>query len=330
MSTAGWKGLKYFDYESQHLVVATDGAWKGGRVVPTLSIQRPLTVNGPGLRETGPRWLWATTCGSAPQFVSFTRLVRAPGVPREGSLELNLGFGRDLPFRSGEFLVNGKEVARIVVKPGKTSGFPQTFSGPLTAKALKAFNYGANTLTIRAERKALPKGERCNTKNRVVGLYASLSLRFSPDVVAAPSTLGLAQVVTVFGPYSGQMIFRNRGPSGSAGGTFVFGWSSQYVEPVIGTASISGGVRNCKAQGAGEVYGTIECEYGDLPVGKVLTVGFRGLVRQLDNWTPRSVGDLSHTWELRPAGGDVFASNNDGSHTVLFCGAQATDSRCKK
>ena len=60
-STAGWKGLKYFDYESQQLVVATEGTWKGGRVVPALAAQRPLDISGPGLRRTKPQWLWAAT-----------------------------------------------------------------------------------------------------------------------------------------------------------------------------------------------------------------------------------------------------------------------------
>ena len=329
-STAGWKGLKYFDYESQQLVVATDGAWKGGRVVPALAAQRPLDISGPGLRRTKPQWLWAATCGSAPQFVSFTREIRAPGDAKEGSLYFSLGFGRDLPFKSGDFLINGTEVARIVVPKGKFGGFPKYFSGPLPARALKAFNYGPNTLTIRVQRGSLPKGQRCNSPNRLVGVVATLSLRFMPDVVAAPSTLGLGQVATTFGPYTGQMIFRNRGPSGSAGGRFIFDWSSQYVEPVIGSASLSGGVSNCRSKQDGQAYGTIECEYGDLPVGKVLTVGFRGVARPLANWGPRSTGDLHHSWQILPAGGDVNGANNHGSHSVLFCGPQATDSRCKK
>lgn len=331
-STAGWTKLKYFDYGSQHLVVATDAAWKGGRVVPTAPNQRLLDISGPGLKRTNPQWIWAKACSSAPQFVTFTREVRAPGVPREGFLDFNLGFGRDLPFRSGVFLVNGTEVAKIVVRPGKTSGFPKAVSEPLSARDRKAFDYGANTLTIRVERKALPKGESCHSPNRLVAVYATLKLLFTPDLVAAPSGLGLGQVVNQFGPYTGRMTFRNVGPSGSPGGTFIFGWSSQNVDPLISSiASFSGDVGKCKSTDDGKPFGTVECEYGDFPVGKVLAVNFRGSVRQLANWGPRSSGDLSHTWELRPAGGsDVKPSNNHGSHTVVFCGPQTTDSRCKK
>src|SRR6187551_335754 len=189
-SATDWKTLKYFDNVSQQLVVATGVGWTGGRVLVTPANQRPLSISGPGLRSTSPRWLWSTTCGSPAQFVSFSKQIAAPGVPTEASLDFVLGFGRELPFRSGAFLVNGAEVARIKVPPGKFSGFPKSFSGPLPPAALKAFRYGVNTLTVRADRSALPKGQRCNSPNRLVGVVASLKLRFRPDLVAVPSSFG--------------------------------------------------------------------------------------------------------------------------------------------
>jgi hypothetical protein len=329
LSTVGWKGLKYFDYESHQLVVATDAAWKGGRVVPTASNQKLLDISGPGLKRTNPKWIWARTCGSSPQVVTFTRQIRAPGNATEGSVNLTLGFGRDLPFKEGELLVNGKEVARVVVKPGRLSGFPAYISGPVPPKALKALKYGLNTLTIRAERKAIPKGQGCYNPNRLVGIYATLSLTFRADLVAVPSTLGLSQIATKFGPYAGNMVFRNLGPSGTAGGKFFFEWSSQYADPLIGKASLSG-VSNCKSTDDGKPFGKIECEFGELPAGKALTVGFRGAVREPDGWRPTYVGDLFQSWQIQPAGGDVKPANNHGSHRITICGPLTTDSRCKK
>lgn len=331
-ATLEWKSLKYFDFASQQFLVATDKGWKGGEVVKTRGPQRPLSIVGPGSRETQPEWLWTKKCGSSRQSLSFTRSILAPGVPLEGSLNFNLGFGRDLPFRSGVFLVNGTEVAELTARPGKLSGFPIAFNDRLPQQALKAFKYGTNLLTIRATRGVLPKGQRCNSPNRLVAVVADLRLRFLPDVVAVPSPLGPKQAGAVAGQrqsVQGSIRFRSLGPSGSAGGTFVFDWAGQGVEPVFGSTSISG-LRNCKAQGAGEISGKVECEYGDLPVGGTLAVGVRGIVETPTKWSPSSSGDLSMAWTIRPAGGDANAGNNSSSHTIVLCGAKTTDSRCKK
>jgi hypothetical protein len=334
MSTAGWKGLKYFDYDSQQLVVATDGAWKGGRVVRTLSNQKLLDISGPGLRRTTPKWFWANTCGSSPQFVTFTRQVRAPGDPKEGYLFFDLGFGRDLPFKSGEFLINGKEVERIVVPPGKFSGFPKYFSGPLPAKALKAFNYGMNTLTIRAERKALPKGQGCNSPNRLVGVYATLSLTFKPDLIALPSPYGVEQAVRISAGASGggvgKLRFRNAGPSGSPGGRLIFNWAaSGAIETAFSPASFIGleePFSNCKGQGL--IAGEIECQYGDFPVGKLSTVTVVTGARATARFTPDTFAVLSLQWQILPAGGDDKAANNYFTHTIVLCGTTTKEPRC--
>jgi hypothetical protein len=334
-SAADWKKLRYFDFASQQLVVATDEEWRGGDVVQTRGPQRPLSIPGPGLRKTQPEWLWTRNCGSSRQSVSFARSILAPGVPLEGYLNFVLGFGRDLPFRSGVFLVNGTEVAELTVRSGKLKGFPSEFRGALPKKALKAFKYGANTLTIRAERGTLPKGQRCNSPNRLVAAVADLRLRFLPDVVAVPSPLGPEQVGDIGADarrsIQGSIRFRNVGPSGSPGGKFVFDWSGGGIDRAsFGPAGFSGGVRGCKFQAYYEVAGKLECEYEDLPVGGTLTVNVRGHIETPAKWAPTSTGELSMSWTLNPAGGDAKAGNNGSSHQITFCGPRATDPRCKK
>jgi hypothetical protein len=336
MSTAGWKSLKYFDYESQHLVVATDGSWEGGRVVPTPSNQKLLDINGPGLRRTTPKWFWANTCGSSPQFVTFTRRVRAPGDAKEGSLFFSLGFGRDLPFLNGEFLINGKEVARVVVPPGKFSGFPKYFSGPLPAKALKAFKYGMNTLTIRAERKALPKGQGCNNPNRLVGVVATLSLTFKPDLIALPSPEGVEQAVRIaaggFGGGIGNLRFRNAGLSGSPGGRLFFKWAaSGAIETAFTPQSFIGleePFSNCKGEGL--IVGEIICQYGDFQVGKLSTIKVITGARATARFTPDTFAILSLQWQIVPVGGDDKAADNSFTHTIVLCGAATKEPRCAK
>jgi hypothetical protein len=332
-SAADWKNLKYFDFASQQFIVATNEAWKGGRALKALPNQRLLPIQGPGRRETTPKWLWTTTCGPSPQFVSFARSILAPGVPSEGTLDFTLGFGRDLPFKSGVFLVNGTEVARLTPRAGKLRGFPTSFQDRVPARALKAFRYGINTLTIRAQRGALSKGQRCNSQNRLVGVTAILKLMFRPDVMAVPSPLGPAQVGAVASQrqgISGSLRFRNLGPSGSPGGRFAFDWAASGVETVFGAPSITGNVRNCKSIGVSDVAGKVECEYGDLPAGGSLAVNVRGIVETPARWGPSSSGDVSMSWEMRPAGSDVNYGNNTSGHKIVLCGAAATDPGCKK
>lgn len=331
---ADWKKLKYYDFTSQQLIVATDEAWTGGRVLNVLPNQQLPPIQGPRIREeTEPKWLWGKTCGSSPQFVSFARSILAPGVPSEGTLDFSLGFGRDLPFKSGVFLVNGTEVARRTARAGKLRGFPTSFQDRVPARALKAFSYGMNTLTIRAQRGTLPKGQRCNSPNRLVGVTATLKLSFVPDVMAVPSPLGPAQVGLVAGQrqsISGILRFRNLGPSGSAGGRFAFDWSAGGVETIFGAPSITGNVRNCKSIGVSDVAGRVECDYGDFPAGRSLTVKVRGIVETPARWGPTSSGDLSMRWDMRPAGSDAKPGNNSSGHRVVLCGAATRDPRCKK
>lgn len=336
-SAADWKKLEYFDFDSQQLVVATDDEWSGGRVVKTSGVQRPLSISGPGLRTTQPEWLWAANCGSPQQSVFLTRELFAPGVPFEGRLEFWLGYGHDLPFRSGTFRVNGTEVAKLTAHTGKLRGRPVGFVGQLEKEDLKAFKYGTNTLTIRADRGALPKGkgQPCNSPNRLVAVFAALTLRFQSGVYAVPSRLGPAQVggarpLQVV-PLKGSPRFKNEGPSGSPGGKFRFSYSQSGLTTVIFDPEDFSGVRECKRtayyKGTG---GTIECEYGDLPVGGTLTVGVRGEAHTPPGWPPTASGIVSMSWDVTPAGGTASRRGTGSTHTIHVCAERATSGPCKK
>jgi hypothetical protein len=332
-STANWRNLKYFDYESQHLVVATDGSWDGAEVALASKFQKPQQIQGPGLKKTNPSYIWVRTCGAGAQSVSFSKTILAPGDPEEGTLYLNLGFGRDLPFRSGELLVNGTRVARVVVPSGRFGGFPQAVSEPLSAKDRKAFRYGPNKLTIHADRKALRKGEACNSPNRLIGVLANLSLRFRPDLVAVPSDKGLEQAVRAAPGQTtgalGTLTFRNLGPSGSPGGRLVFTWAaSGAIETAFGqsTFDLNPPFRSCKGEGL--VSGTIECAYADYQVGRVAPIVVRAPARPTAKFTPTSSASLSISWQLVAVGGDVNGANNSSTHTIILCGAANKEPRC--
>jgi hypothetical protein len=332
-SAADWTKLKYFDYESQHLVVATDRSWEGGKITLAAKTQQPLDISGPGLKRTRPSYIWAPTCTSGSQSVSFSKTVQAPGDPEEGTLFFNLGFGRDLPFRSGELLVNGTAIARIKVPSGRFGGFPQAVSESLSAKDRKAFRYGPNKLTIRADRKALKKGEACNSPNRLIGVLAHMSLRFRPDLVAVPSPRGLVQAVRASAGSTtgalGTLTFRSVGPSGSPGGKLVFTWAaSGAIETAFTPSSFDLNPPFSACKGEGLTTGTVECVYADFQVGRVAPIVVRAPARATAQFTPASSASLSISWQLIPVGGDVKSANNHASHQIVLCGAANREARC--
>jgi hypothetical protein len=284
---------------------------------------------------TGVKWIWAPACGSPAQFVSFTKTVLAPGDAVEGRLDFALGLGRNLPFRSGVFLVNGTAIARLTARRGKTAGFAIQYTGPLSPRALKAFTYGVNTLTIRADRSALPKGEPCNNLNRLIAAVASLDVRFRTDIVALGSQKGEKQITPASAGTSaaaiGDLEFRNAGPSGSTGGKLIFRWlATGPVQTAFAPSAFSAPAPFGDCTGGGEMTGTIECTYTDFPAGTVASINVRAVARALPEFTARSAGELEMDWQIIPDGGDRQATNNYASHTVMLCGAQTTDPRCKE
>ena len=334
---ADWRRLNYFMHEIQTMLVTTEGSWDHANAVRLVQPgQKPAPLSGDWAKRVKHEYIWAPRCLSGRQAVSFSKTFSAPGDPVEGHLTLSLGLGFPLPIRSASYLVNGVEIATIGdASKGKRAAY---VSAPLTPRALKAFRYGPNKLTIRAQKTALKRGEACNNRNRLIGALSQLSLRFEPDLEAVPSAKGREQV-TRRGPGDvvgalGNIRFVNHGPSGSPLGKLVFRIAPNlHLQTAWGpnTLQVSPPFRDCTGSGVGGpgVNGVITCEYENFPAGLresifVLTGG-----RLAKTFPPTSTTTLTLDWQIIPAGTDLHPENNSFSHTFLICGGQATDPRCK-
>jgi hypothetical protein len=334
-SATDWKHLKYFLYESQQMFVTTDRSWEHAKVVHP--VQPGLAAGEappPWDRRLSRDWIWASTCNASAQSVSMTQTFLAPGDPSDGTFEFVLGNGRGWPIHSGVYLINGVEIARIV-NPDPLKGRPNYVSGTLSPRELKAFHYGPNKLTIRAQKEALKKGERCNTRDRLIGALADLKVNFRPDLVAVPSPKGLEQAVRkkageVVGSL-GNIAFVNRGPSGSPGGKLVFqisanqglmaGWGPNTITAVPP-------FHTCTGSGVGQS-GELTCKLDDFPAGKRVSLFVIVAARLAPNFPATGTTDLSLSWTISPGGGsDTNQSNNYTSHKFVVCGTASKDSRC--
>lgn len=330
-----WKHLNYFIYETQEMLATTDGSWDGARVV------RPIQ---PGQRTTlpPPNWakrvklerIWAPTCLSGRQSVTFTKTFKAPGKPFSGKLYLDPTFGFPRPFSGIDVLVNNRSIGYLGnISTGKIA---QSISAPLTPDALQSFHYGTNKVTIRADKIALGKGEACNNTRRLIGIVAMLSLRFEPDLVAVPSPKGREQVTRgaagqVVGAL-GNIRFKNKGPSGSSGGKLIFRIAANVnVETAWGptTLQVNAPFHDCVGEGSGvAVVGTITCEYSDFPAGLNSAIFVLAAGRLTPNFRSDSTTSVSLDWQIVPAGGDVDPATNAYSHKFLICGPTAKDAAC--
>jgi hypothetical protein len=341
-SATDWKHLKYFIYESQQMFVTTDKSWEDAKVVHP---------PGPGLaagdapspfdRRLSRDWIWAPTCQSGAQSVTMTQTFLAPGrpIPPGGAVDSTfyfaLGAGRGSPFHSGVYLINGVEIARIV-NPDPLKGRPAEISGKLPPRALKAFHYGENKLTIRVQKTALKKGERCNTRDRLIGALADLSLIFRPDLVAVPSPKGLEQAVRkkageVVGAL-GDIAFVNRGPSGSPGGKLVFEINSNqglFSASSPSNITVVPPFHTCTGGGVG--FSTeLTCKFDDFPAGKRVELFVIVAARLDKNFPANGTTDLGLRWTISPGGGsDTNQANNYTTHRFIVCGTASTDERCK-
>jgi hypothetical protein len=334
-SATDWKHLKYFLNESQLMFVTTDSSWEHAKVVHPVS---------PGLAAGDPPppwdtrldrdWIWAPTCLSGPQSVTMTQTFMAPGDPSDGTFYFALGNGRGSPFHSGVYLINGVEIGRIV-NPDPLKGRAAELSAKLPPRALKAFQYGPNKLTIRVEKTALKKGERCTTRDRVIGALADLSLTFRPDLVTLPSPKGAEQATRkkageVVGAL-GEISFVNRGPSGSPNGKLVFeilGNSGLKAAWGRSTITAEAPFHGCTGEGVG-LSGELTCEYSDFPAGKRVSLFVISAARVEPGFPPNGLTTLSFRWTLYPAGSDTNQANNSTTHTIIVCGTVSQDPRCK-
>jgi hypothetical protein len=331
-----WKHLKYMLYETQQALLTTDGSWEGGDTVKPLQPgQVPPEPVSPFDSRVRLEYIWPRTCTSGEQHASMSKTFMVPGNPIEAHLELYLGFGYLLPFRSATYLVNNVPVVRI----GDTTvkGRPYYYDDALPPAALKAFHYGVNRITIRADRKALKKGEACNSKSRLIGPVAQLRLRFEPDLQALPSSKGVEQAVRkqagqVVGAL-GELFFVNRGPSGSPGGKLVFhiaGNSYLRTAWTSSTLTVTAPFHDCKGTGTGvAVAGDITCEYSDFPAGHKASVFAIVAARLEPNFPADGLTTLDLSWELVPGGGtDLNQANNGSSHKFVICGPRAKQPEC--
>jgi hypothetical protein len=335
-SATDWKHLKYFLYESQQMFVTTDRSWEHAKVVhpvqPGLAAGEPPP---PWDRRLSREWIWAPTCHSGAQNVTMTQTFLAPGDPSDGTFYLAVGNGRGWPYHSGVYLINGVEIARIL-DPDPFKGRPNYTSGVLSPQELKAFHYGPNKLTIRVQKTALKKGESCNTRDRLTGTLADLSLTFRPDLVAVPSPKGLEQAVRkkageVVGSL-GNIAFVNRGPSGSPGGKLVFQIAANQGLMAAwgrGTIQAEAPFHSCTGEGVG-LAGEITCKFDDFPAGKRVSLFVIVAARLAQNFPANGTTDLSLSWTIHPGGGsDTNQVNNYTSHKFVVCGTASNDSRCK-
>ena len=335
-SATDWKHLKYFIYESQQMFVTTDRSWEHAKVVRPVS---PGLAAGdapsPWDRRLSRDWIWAPTCRSGAQSVTMTQTFLAPGDPSDGKFEFVLGNGRGWPFHSGVYLINGVEIARIL-NPDPLKGRPAELSAPLPRRALKAFRYGENKLTIRVQKTALKKGERCNTRDRLIGALADLSLTFRPDLVAVPSPKGLEQAARkkageVVGAL-GDIAFVNRGPSGSPGGKVVFEiLANQGLMSASGPSNITvvPPFDTCTGGGVG-LSTELTCQFDDFPAGKRVSLFVIVAARVEKNFPANGTTDLSVRWTISPGGGsDTNQANNYTTHKFVVCGTASKDPRCK-
>jgi hypothetical protein len=278
--------------------------------------------------------IWAPTCLSGRQSVSFTKVFKAPGRPSSGHLYLDPAFGFPKPFIGVDILVNGRSIGYLGnISTGKIA---QYISAPLKPDALTSFHYGTNKLTIRADKIALKKGERCNTRNRIIGVLAKLSLRFEPDIEALPSPKGREEAVrkapgAVVGAL-GTLRFVNHGPSGSSGGKLILRISgSSHVQTAWGrsTLQVEPPFHDCEGEGLGvAVQGTITCQYSDFPAGLSTSVIVIAGGRLMPTLPPDSSTNLVIDWQIIPAGYDQHAENNSYSHNFTICGPRSTEARC--
>lgn len=263
-----------------------------------------------------------------------TKTFYSLGRPAKGHLFFTPGFGAPLPTIGSDVLVNNRSIGYL----GNTNSikFKRYIDAELSADALSQFHYGMNKLTIRIDKMALPKGEACNNRNRLIGALMQLSLTFYPDLVAVPSPKGLEEAVrrgagSVVGAL-GTLKFTNHGPSASAGGKLIVRISANVnVETAWGPSTVqtTPPFHDCEGQGHGvAVQGIITCQFDGFPAGLSTSVFILTGGRLTPNFSSSSSTNLSIDWQLVTVGYDVHPENNASMHNFIICGPQSTEARC--
>jgi hypothetical protein len=207
---------------------------------------------------------------------------------------------------------------------------------------LSAFRYGANTLTIRVEKAAQPRGQRCYDAKvpRYVSVIANVFLSFGADLVARPSDSGTTQVSKNVGPGSkatitGALRFRNNGPSSGLGGHIEVGFNGDSGVTAIlvkDATVVHPPFKDCQWTLASATLGSssVTCSYDELKPGAESSISLVAGYLVGSSFPPTAVRRLRLTWTIlsdthadNPGGG-----NETATYTFVLCGSAATDPAC--
>lgn len=178
---ADWKNLPYFSWGRGEAYLGTDGTWTGARATPYTA---PVSFSYSDIAATR-NYIWSPRCGRAVERRTFTQVYDLPGAPVSGEFQLAYRGGRARPVKRAVLAVNGVEVGRL----GNTAGI--STSDQLTPEALAAFRYGPNTITLRATKGRLKRGQRCHDQSvfHYVGVLGALVLKFGSQLTIDPPQL---------------------------------------------------------------------------------------------------------------------------------------------
>ncbi len=338
-----WHNLPYFAYLDPRLLLMTDGSWQGAAVVDAGKVNNPSPKD---LRGKLLPWsyIWAATCTTGAQLVSFSKTFMAPGVPLSGAdsirtdqLELGYGPGNqfkgDSPYKSAVFLVNGTEAARlgdIAASPRKVA--PE-FRGPLPESALNAFQYGANTVTIRVEKVAQKQGEPCNNPpaGRYIAVRAALELQFGSRLQVLPPEHPLEikknvksgdQISTM-----GTVRFLNAGPSASLEGSVRISIQGPGISSIAKVGNTwTTPLTDCTFLDAG----LVECSFKNFQAGVTASYTYRGATKVETVSFNKGAGEIHVTASIHAPRGAITPTPGTITQTavVVLCAAGATDPRC--
>ncbi len=332
-----WKSLPYFDFTFQRLRISTDASWRGAHTVDASRLNLERSSSWPKLPR---QWIWAASCGQGAQRVVFSKTFLAPGVPIDGNLDLLYGPGNQVfgnrPYVSAVVQINGIEIGRL----DDLAHFPRKFASALytklTPRALKAFRYGPNQITIRAERAALTKkGDRCTHPwatsggdARYIAIAADLDLSFGGDVRAIPSDAARqvykgvqnGQSVTI----SGTSRFSNDGPSSSMGGTFSVNISGDGQSALAIAAPQAPLERSdCEL-----VQTRMTCSYNEVKAGVKTGIQIVAGTKVNTGYFRNGAGRMTLQWSVDARGPDPNGSNNTTELVIILCTTGATDPAC--
>jgi hypothetical protein len=264
-----------------------------------------------------------------------------------GDLEFDYGPAFLRPFESGEFLVNGTPIAHL----GNTSASRQVapwISGAVPVSALKAFKYGANTLTIRVQKAATKRGQPCTVPNiqgnagtlRYVGVLASIYLQFGAVLIALPSQAGKRIVQRKQGAgtsvlVNGTVNSQNNGPSASLSG--------RVEVSIAGAFNLTVALTSLQGSQFGPPFGTctfdtvasqtppssMTCPYSDFRAGTIARLPVTGAIK-LDNVFPSKIVRTARLhWIILPdQGNNPTDSIPDNQIAFVICGVDATNPVC--